>query len=109
MKRNARNAFEALKKINAPVFESADYGCQFIIGGELRTSDDRYFADYWREELKEFLRPIKKGEDTRFLTIIAGEVCENPFGIRTDVGAILKEHGLYGEWINGGMLGVYEL
>lgn len=108
MKRNARTAFKALEKMGAPVFDRPENGAEFILGGELRTSDDTYFADYWREELREYTRPVKAGEDTTHLRVYNGEVIENPFGIRTDVDALLTKHGLYAEWINGGMCGVYQ-
>lgn len=93
MKRNSRKAFTALVKLNAPVFDRNDYNAEFLIGGELRTSDDVYFCDYWREELREYI-----DEDGRI---------QNPFGIRTDVYDILEANGLYAEWINGGLVGVY--
>ena len=108
MKRNARNAYKALEKLGAPIYDRQEYGAHFILGGELRDRDDNYFADYWQEELREHLRDVKPGEDTTNLRIINGRVCENPFGIRTDVDAILTKYGLYAEWINGGMCGIYD-
>lgn len=94
MKRNARTASNALKKLGAPIYDSHGYGCHFVIGAELRTSDDTYYADYWQEELKEY-----RDE--------AGKI-QNAFGIRTDVNEILAKHDLYAEWINAGMVGVYD-
>lgn len=94
MKRHARKAFTALKKINAPVYDREDYGAHFIIGGELRDSDDHYFCDYYGEEVKEY--------------VDANGRIVNAFGIRQDVRDILEANGLHAEWINAGMVGVYD-
>lgn len=96
MKRHALKAANALKKINAPVYDhlAGEYGSHFIIGAELRTNDDVRFCDYYQEEIKE-------GYD------INGNII-NAFGIRQDVADILKANGLYAEWINPGQVGVYD-
>jgi hypothetical protein len=95
MKRNARKAFTALKKLGAPVYDRPSESAEFILGAELRTKDDTYFADYYREELREYRDETGK--------------IQNPFGIRTDVNDILTENGLMAEWINGGMVGIYQM
>jgi hypothetical protein len=95
MQRNARNAFTALEKLGAPIYDRAEYGAHFILGGELRTNDDHYFADYWQEEIKEHVNE-------------AGQIV-NAFGIRQDVIDILNANDLYAEWINGGMVGIYDI
>lgn len=95
MKRNARKAFNQLLKLGAPVYDRRDgYNCEFILGAERRTNDDTYFADYYREELREYVDGNGK--------------IQNPFGIRTDVNDILIANGLMAEWINGGMVGIYQ-
>lgn len=101
MNRNARLAMLALKKLGAPVIDRQEYNAYFLIGGELRTADDQYFCDYYQEELKEHYHPDDMHLDWKERRI------ENPFGIRTDVHNILKKNGLYAEWINGGLVGVY--
>ena len=94
MKRNARNSFNALKKIEAPVYDHiTDNGCEFIIGAELRNSDDEYFCDYYQYSLKEYLD--KKGNIV------------NAFGIREDVWKILKKYDLTAEWFNPAQVGIY--
>ena len=94
MKRNARNAFNALKKIEAPVYDHiTDNGCEFIIGAELRNSDDEYFCDYYGYSFEEHLD--KKGNIV------------NAFGIREDVWKILKKYELTAEWFNPAQVGVY--
>jgi len=98
MQRNARTAFKALEKLGAPVFDHGDredqWGAHFILSGELRSTDDSYFADYWQEELREYIDETGK--------------IQNPFGIRTDVNDILTANDLYAEWIDGGTCGIYD-
>lgn len=92
MKRNVKNAFDALQKKGAKVFETKDYGAHFIISGE-----DNYpvaVADYWQEYMKEHVDA-------------AGKI-QNAFGIATFVHEILRANGLYAEWIDGGTVGVYD-
>lgn len=96
MKRHARKAWTALNKIGAPVYHQDGYdGAHFVIGGELRHAEDRYFADYWQEEI------IEELDDN-------GKVV-NAFGVREDVWRILRSNDLTVEWINGGMAGVYDI
>ena len=97
MKRNARKAFTALKKMDAPVFDHGSpgnqWGAHFILGAELRNGDDRRFADMYGEEFKEH-----RNEE--------GEII-NAFGIRQDVIDILQANELYAEWIDAGTVGIY--
>jgi len=97
MKRNARKAFTALKKLDAPVFDHGSpgnqWGAHFILGAERRTGDDRLFADRYGEEFKE-----QYTEDG---------VIINAFGIRQDVIDILQANDLYAEWIDAGTVGIY--
>jgi hypothetical protein len=101
MRREARFAFQALQKINAPVYDRREYGAHFIIGAELRTSEDSYFADYYQEEIREHWHPEDLSKPIRERRIV------NSNGVRQDVIDILARHGLYFEWINPGMGGVY--
>lgn len=80
MKKQFRLAFNALKKIGAPVCEDDWYGNtdNFRISAEC--NDDAWWADYW-----------------------AG--CY----IDPRIEAILKKYGLYAEWVNAGVLNVYEV
>lgn len=95
MKRNARKAFTALKKKGAAVFENgADYGAHFILSGE--DNHPAPVADYYQEYLTEY-------EDRE-----TGKI-HNAFGIADFVHDILKKNDLYVEWINPGMLGVYDV
>lgn len=95
MSPKARKAFEKLQEINAPVYDRNDNvaGCNFILGAELRHRDDRYFADYYGEEIKEYIDDNDK--------II------NACGIRQDVIDILDEFDLYVEWHDPGTCGIY--
>ena len=84
MKRNHRLAFNALKKIGAPVYERSDIE-NFQISAEGLRSDaykgynpDEAWASYW---------------DSCYI---------NPL-----IEAILKRYGLHAEWINAGEIGVY--
>jgi len=94
MKRNARAAYNALKRLGAPVYDH-DGGqlAHFVIGAELRDSTDQRYCDYYQEEVKEH--------------VAAGRIV-NAFGIRQDVLDILAANGLFAEWINAGMVGVYD-
>lgn len=103
MKRNAKTAFTALKRINAPVFnhceagESLDnqWGAHFILSAELEKAGDSLFADYYGDEIVEY-----RDSDT-------GEII-NAFGIRQCVIDILSANGLYAEYIDPGTVGIYD-
>lgn len=115
MQNNARLAFNALKKINAPVFnhcengESLDdqWGAHFILGAELRDSNDSYFADYYQEDVREQFDDSADVNAPHAL-LINGRVVMNAHGIREDVNRILRAHNLYCEWIDGGTVGIYD-
>ena len=93
MKRNARKAFTALKKIGAPVIASSDSeNGHFVISGE-----DNYpetWADFYEGPLLE--KVLDNGE------------IEWAFGVNPKITRILNTNRLMCEWINGGMLGVYD-
>lgn len=92
----ARKAIDELKELGAPVYDhlAGENGANFIIGAELRNSEDRYFADYYGEEIREYI------DDN-------GAVI-NAFGVRQDVIDILDHNNLRSEWINPAQLGVYD-
>tara|TARA_R110000824_G_scaffold295047_2_gene483438 strand:+ start:500 stop:763 length:264 start_codon:yes stop_codon:yes gene_type:complete len=86
MKKNARSAFNALKKIGAPVFEGGDWGGEyFIVSGEDNVKE--IWADYWQE---------------------FGGPGLDDFGVSLKINKILDKNDLFGEWINPGVLGVYD-
>lgn len=105
MKRNARNAFNALKKIGAPVFDSYDSGAplesgHFAISGE-NAGGDNYgyegekgyapdgmdWADYYSEDYNENW---------------------SKFGVHNAINEILDEYDLFAEWYDAGSLRVYD-
>ncbi|NJO58780.1 MAG: hypothetical protein HC836_10660 [Richelia sp. RM2_1_2] len=92
MKRNARVAFNALKKIGAPVFESTDYG---FFGISAEDNVDETWADFYEAPRLE-----------RF-TVPGGKLVWKS-GVSPKITDILEANGLHAEWINPGMLGVYE-
>ena len=85
MKRNARAAFNALKKIGAPVIDTGgDWGGEyFAVSGEENYGET--WADYYRE---------------------FGDT--DDFGVSLKVNKILDKYGLFAEWINPGVIGVYD-
>lgn len=93
MKKNYRQAFNALKKMGCPVIErpEGDRDGLFVISAEENV--DRVWADYWEYSC---------GDDVVFL--LFGGVR----GVAQDICDVLHEHGLYAEWINPGIVGVYE-
>lgn len=83
MKINYRKAFNKLKAIGAPVIEGGWNGEDtFRISGEY--NDEKIWADYWNQNF-------------------------GHCGISHEIEQILTEHDLFAEWINGGVLGVYEI
>ena len=87
MKNNYRKAFTALKKIGAPVIKGGYNGEDtFRISGE--DNVDEIWADYYEEST---------GSSDNFL-----------FGVNNRINDILDDQGLYAEWINPGVLGVWE-
>ena len=93
MKRAHRLAFNALKKIGAPVYERSDLE-NFQISAEGLSSRSEYkgykpdvmWADYYEEF------PMSDWD----------------FGINPLINEVLGRYGLHAEWINAGEIGVYE-
>lgn len=107
MKRNARKAFTALKRMGCPVFENKPgvdgYGEHFFISAEdnggdahIDATEDILWADYYEGPRLERYNPDGSGE------ILWA------FGVNTKINRVLKANGLMSEWINAGMLGVYD-
>ncbi len=105
MKKNARQAYNAIKALdrddarNVHLIDHGDrdqqWGAHFLIGCESRTEGDVPVGDFYQEFIREYV------DDT-------GKI-QNAFGIRTVIHDILGRHDLYAEWINGGVLGVYDI
>lgn len=85
MKRNYRNAYNALKKIGAPLIDHG--GDEFYISAE--NNVDEIWADYYMMGM--------------------GNSFVDDFGVNKKIGAILDKHGLFAEWQNPGCLAVCEL
>lgn len=85
MKRNYRNAYNALKKIGAPVIDHG--GDEFFISAENNVTE--IWADYYM-----------MGMGSSFV---------DDFGVNKKIGAILDKYGLFAEWQNPGCLAVCEL
>ena len=88
MKRNHRLAFNALKKIGAPVYERSDIeNFQISAEGIYDYYDrDTIWADYY--------------DGYRIL--------DWEFGINPLITNTLRRYGLHAEWINAGEIGVYD-
>jgi hypothetical protein len=82
MKRNYRNAFNALNKLGVPTYQRSDME-HFAISAE--DADSYKFCDYYA-----YMR-----EDWEF-------------GVSPVITDTLRKYGLHAEWINAGELGVYE-
>jgi len=80
MKRNYRKAYNALKKIGAPVFERYDHPDRFLLSAEENYT--RNWADYWSEF----------GAD-----------------VDPEVEEICRKNGIYLEWENPGCLIAYDI
>jgi hypothetical protein len=92
MERNYRLAFNALKKIGAPVYERSDIK-NFQISAEGLSSSaykgynpDELWADYYD----------------------GYRIPDWNFGINPRIDEVLNQYGLHAEWINPGEIGVYE-
>lgn len=104
MQSNARFAYNAIGRLdqedarNVHLIDHGDrnaqWGAHFLVGCEMRTSDDDPVGDYYQEFIREHLDSDGK--------------IQNAFGIRTVIHNILAEYDLYAEWINPGLLGVYD-
>jgi hypothetical protein len=82
MKRNYRNAFNALNKLGVPTYQRSDME-HFAISAE--DAESYKFCDYYA-----YMR-----EDWEF-------------GVSPVITDTLRKYGLHAEWINPGELGVYE-
>lgn len=82
MKRNYRNALNALKKLGVPTYQRSDME-HFAISAE--DADSYKFCDYYA-----YMR-----EDWEF-------------GVSPVITETLAKYNLHAEWINAGELGVYE-
>jgi hypothetical protein len=83
MKRDFRNAYNALKKMGVPVYVRDDMDGRFQISAE--ESDSYKWCDYYE-----------------------GDCHPNwVFGVNPKIGEVLRKYGLFAEWINPGELGVY--
>ena len=87
MQRNYRTAFNALKKMGAPVIEGGyDGEDTFRISAEDNVSYT--WADYYQ---------MTDGDGTGYM-----------MGVSNKINDVLDASGLYAEWINPGVLGVWE-
>jgi hypothetical protein len=82
MKRNYRNALNALTKLGVPTYQRSDME-HFAISAE--DAESYKFCDYYA-----YMR-----EDWEF-------------GVSPVITDTLRKYGLHAEWINAGELGVYE-
>ena len=71
------------------------WGAHFLVGCEMRTSDDDPVGDYYQEFLREY--------------VDGNGVIQNAFGIRTWVNDLLERNNLFAEWINAAVFGVYDI
>jgi hypothetical protein len=97
MNRNARNAWNALKKIGCPVLDpSLGWGGFFALSAEHYGKDDGFYEGH-----KDY---DPDGNDwADYYNSGFGE-----FGVSTHITEVLGKHGLYCEWINAGVLAVYD-
>jgi len=86
MKRNYKNAYDALEKIGCPVFESVDCPGRFMISAE--ENYDEVWADYY--------------------DCMHWEHDGSLFGVSGKINKILDKYGLFAEWQNPGCLTVCE-
>lgn len=93
MKRNARKAFDRLKRLDAPVMDRQEWGAHFLMGAEKRTNNDRLWADWYGDEVKS---EVREGH------------LYNAGNIRELAHTIAAIHGLRVGWINPGLVGFYD-
>jgi hypothetical protein len=101
MKRNARNAYNALKKIGAPVLDpDLGWGGHFAISGELYGRDNGFYEGH-----KDYA-----SDGMEWANYYSEDYNENwsRFGVHNEINDILDKYGLYAEWYNAGVLGVYD-
>ena len=84
MTRNLRNAYKALEKIGAPVF---DHGYKNHFGISAEENYDELWADYWL--IPERIEGLSEG-------------------INDKIHAILNRYNLWSEWETAGSLNIYE-
>ena len=84
MKRDYRNAYNALKKLGVPVYVREDMDGRFQISAE--EPDSYLWCDYYAYNRYDW-----------------------DFGVNPQLEAVLKKFGLHSEWINPGELGVYRM
>jgi len=84
MKKNMRYAFNALKKIGAPVIDHGEEN--FYISAENNVTE--IWADYWMMGM--------------------GNSFVDDFGVNKRINRILDRYGLFAEWQNPGCLAVHE-
>jgi len=84
MKRDYRNAYNALKKLGVPVYVRDDMDGRFQISAE--EPDSYLWANYYAYNREDWV-----------------------FGVNPTIDYVLKKYGLFSEWINPGELGVYQL
>lgn len=101
MNSRARKAFTALKRIGAPVLDpSLEWGGHFAISGEIYGRDSGFYQgskDYAADGM----------EWASYYTTDYNEKY-SMFGVHNNINDLLRKHGLYAEWINAGVLGVYD-
>ena len=86
MKRNARNAYNALKKLGVHVLgPELEWGGDFAISGECW--GDGSEGDAWDKKLDYY---------------------EDYWGERTVIPGVLQKYGMDFEWVNPGVAAVYE-
>ena len=83
MKKDFRNAYNALKKMGVPVYVRDDMDGRFQISAEESNSGEwcNYYDGDYRSDWD--------------------------FGVNPKIDEVLKKYGLFSEWINPGELGVY--
>mgnify|MGYP003132826012 CR=1 FL=1 len=86
MKRNARTAYDTLKKMGVPMYIHEGENYHFLISAEDNTGDELW-ADFY---------------DGR-----RHSSCDD-FGVNKKINAVLDKHDLFAEWKNPGCLGVYD-
>lgn len=84
MKKKFRTAYNALKKLNVPVYEHVDDNGNFSIDAEAEGAEAwvDYYGNPYREDLV--------------------------FGVHLDIERVLQKLGLFAEWVNPGRLAVHE-
>ena len=82
MKRDFRNAYNALKKMGVPVYVREDMDGRFQISAE--EPESYQWADYYAYARADW-----------------------DFGVNPKIDALLGKYNLHSEWINAGELGVY--